>query len=377
MRQKRLELGAAAGPTSCRVVPVGKRRDGGTRYWCLFHRADATAKYGRPANRCRYADVPPISEADTRTVNIDDFPGGVAVWGAVPPVYDTTRFPLVCGIHLHARRDVGGPKALDETCRSVRLTGAGVPPGGVSVSDLDAVYYMVSSVFGYPMRHVACTYCQHPHLDKDYFSVHPHRRHLCAGCGRHFSDSEVAVGNPSSRLRGLIKVGSDRLVRASRRLTIRQGEFPGGIQIWGSNQALVWTSTKPEEEGIHVHAFREDGTPAHNDTFAEVTIDGVSLDAQMVRVLMAQSALPHVWHRVVSSTCPGCGMSQFDAGTDAFTPRVARSCTACGRSVASRGRLRKTIANPLVAALSGLAAYAPRAPQRHDLGLIPETLGPS
>jgi len=28
----------------CEVVAVGKRRDGGTRYWCLRHKADATAK---------------------------------------------------------------------------------------------------------------------------------------------------------------------------------------------------------------------------------------------------------------------------------------------------------------------------------------------
>src|SRR5258708_1652769 len=39
---------------ACHVVSVGKRRDGGTRYWCLLHRADATAKYGRPAKSCRY-----------------------------------------------------------------------------------------------------------------------------------------------------------------------------------------------------------------------------------------------------------------------------------------------------------------------------------
>src|SRR5687768_1337518 len=27
---------------NCNIVSVGKRRDGGTRYWCLAHRADAT-----------------------------------------------------------------------------------------------------------------------------------------------------------------------------------------------------------------------------------------------------------------------------------------------------------------------------------------------
>jgi hypothetical protein len=46
--------------TACNVVAVAKRRDGGTRYWCKVHRADATAKYGNPASKCRSADEPPL-----------------------------------------------------------------------------------------------------------------------------------------------------------------------------------------------------------------------------------------------------------------------------------------------------------------------------
>ena len=37
---------------------------------------------------------------------------------------------------------------------------------------------MVSSIFQYQMKHVACSYCDYSHLDRDWFSVHPHRRHL-------------------------------------------------------------------------------------------------------------------------------------------------------------------------------------------------------
>src|SRR4051812_3679258 len=73
----------------CDVVAVGKRRDGGTRYWCLKHHADATAKYGKPSVKCRYAHVPPISAMETLELRLEDFAGGIALWGAVPPVYDT------------------------------------------------------------------------------------------------------------------------------------------------------------------------------------------------------------------------------------------------------------------------------------------------
>src|SRR5437667_11315195 len=92
---------------ACDIAPVGKRRDGGTRYWCLAHKADATAKYGKRARECRASHIPPISASETFVLNLAKYLGGVALWGAVPPVYDTTRLPLDRGIHIHARRTEG------------------------------------------------------------------------------------------------------------------------------------------------------------------------------------------------------------------------------------------------------------------------------
>src|ERR1700723_3276218 len=109
------------GTQTCNAVNVGKRRDGGTRYWCLTHRADCTAKYGVRASKCRYADVEPIDPKDTLRLSPDSFSGRVAIWGAVPPVYDTTQLPIDRGIHVHARRNKGKKKVLDMTFRSVEL----------------------------------------------------------------------------------------------------------------------------------------------------------------------------------------------------------------------------------------------------------------
>ena len=78
----------------CEIVSVGKRRDGGTRYWCFRHKADATAKYGRPSDVCRASHIPPIRPEDTLNLDIDRYKGGIALWGAVPAVYDTTRLPM-------------------------------------------------------------------------------------------------------------------------------------------------------------------------------------------------------------------------------------------------------------------------------------------
>ncbi len=162
------------------------------------------------------------------------------------------------------------------------------------ISEIDAVYYMVSSVFGFGTRDVRCTLCGYPHLDKDWFSIHPHRRHLCAGCGRNFRDTVSSIGNPIRATQETLGLRRQKPTEAPKSLSLRQRDYPGGIQIWGSNPAIFWSSEKPEEEGIHVHAYKREGElPNPDDTFSSVEIDGVRLDPVMVRTLMAQNSLPH------------------------------------------------------------------------------------
>jgi len=275
-----------AGPDiPCEVVAIEKRRDGGTRYWCGIHRADATAKGGKPSEKCRLANKIPLRADEIETLDIDKYRGGVALWGAVPALYDTTRRPMDSGIHIHARLTPESKKELDFTYRAVRLIGRSLPAGGIVVNENDAIYYMISSVFGFSMIFVVCTYCGWPHLDKDWFSVHPHRRHLCAGCGKHFHDRSRGIGNPIIGVRESCSAGVHEVAPAAKNLEITQSEYPGGIQVWGSNPAFLWTQPKPEEEGIHVHAYNADDQeePVIDDTFAELVIDGVRLDPNMVR----------------------------------------------------------------------------------------------
>jgi hypothetical protein len=366
-----------AGPdVPCDVVAIEKRRDGGTRYWCRTHRADATAKGGTMAMRCRGAGIVPIRADETLTLDLDKYLGGVALWGAVPAVYDTTRQKMDRGIHVHTRLTLECPKDTDWTYRAVRLVGRGLPEEGVMISEIDAIYYMVSSIFGFPMIFVTCTHCGCPHLDKDWFSVHPHRRHLCASCGKHFYDRMTGIGNPIIGVRDALGVSEHKIVPAEKTLDITQLEYPGGIQIWGSNPAFLWTQSKPEEEGIHVHAFRTDGQaePTLDDTFREVTIDGIRLDPVMVRVLMAQNVMPSLEGRVRSMNCANCGHPQSDAGDAAYVPSLTHTCSGCGRQFRTVGRTRNTVANPLPAILEVLAKQAPRPPQQHRLDLLPETL---
>ncbi|MCI0464526.1 MAG: hypothetical protein L0Z62_46945 [Gemmataceae bacterium] len=357
------------------MVAVGKRRDGGTRYWCLRHKADATAKHGRPAQACRAAHIAPPRPEEILELDLDKYKGGVSLWGAVPAVYDTTRLPMDRGIHVHARLRPKDKKEMDFTYRAVRLVGGRLPKEGVLVSELDAIYFMVSSLFGFQMRYVTCTHCGWPHLDKDWFSVHPHRRHLCAGCGLHFSDTQSGVGNPIIGVRDAIGVGKQETTPSKLTLDIKQADYPNGLQIWGSNAAFLWTSACAEEEGIHVHAYGEDPKePAVDETFGRVILDGIELDPTMVRVLMAQSALPSLKGRVRSMDCPSCGEPQFSDGEGAFTPAETHRCARCSKEFPGRSRFRKTVLNPLPRILERLAKKAPRAPQKHSLDLLPETL---
>ena len=292
-------------PQECHVVAVGKRRDGGMRYWCLRHKADATVKYGGPAAKCRNSHIPPADPKDTLELNIDEYRGGIALWGAVAPVYDTTRQEPDRGIHVHARDVVNGEKKIDRTVRIVRISSDRLPQEKISISEVAAIYYMVASIFEQEMKHIVCSHCGHPHLDRDWFSVHPHRRHLCAACGRNFGDTGTAIGNPICGLRDAYGVQTYGPRPSTKSLNIRQLDYAGGIKIWGSNPAFMWTREFPEEEGIHVHAFRENETsPALDDTYSQVTIDGVNLDPAMVRILMAQMTLPSLKNRVLPIECP-------------------------------------------------------------------------
>lgn len=365
--------GASGGTRKCEIRAVAKRRDGGTRFWCLQHRADATAKYGTRAKRCRAAHLPQQTTPPVE-LPIKSYQGGIGLWGAVPAVYDTTRLPLDRGIHVHARRSARASKEIDGTYPQVRLVGEGLPANGLVITAFDAIYYMVSSVFGFTMRQVHCSHCGEPHLDKDWFSVHPHQRHLCAACGRTFRDDVRGVGNPIEGIRQAFGARKQKTKSANRSLDIRQSEFPGGIQIWGSNQALIWTGSKEEETGIHVHAFRTTKTePDIDNTFSRVTIDGIKLNPVMVRYLMAQNSMPHIADRIQAADCANCGAAAFDRGALAFTPMPTRKCQRCGHAVRSSTRLRNVIANPLVATIGQLALSAPRPPQATRLiELLPE-----
>ncbi len=305
------------------------------------------------------------------------YPGGIAIWGAVPPVYDTTTLPMDRGIHVHARLKLDGKKVVDRTYPRVRLSIPAdlLPSEDLEVSELDAIYHMVSRVFEKEMRFIRCSLCGYPHLDRDWFSVHAHKRHLCHGCGRNFSDTTLGIGNPTMAISNLHGFNFQKKpVLSPHVLEIRQADFPGGIRIWGSNPAILWTSAKAEYRGIHLHALDKNQKCVHDETYRKVIIDDLKLDADVIRYAMAQSAMPHIYGRVLSISCPRCGKQHLDRGELAYTPHEIHECEYCTKKFKSSGRMKLTIGNPMGSVRGLLAKTAVRTPQDHELNLRKETI---
>jgi transposase-like protein len=364
---------------ACEILNVGKRRDGGYRFWCVEHRANATAKYGKASKVCVAAHDAPLNPEDTLELDISKYPGGVRLWGAVPAVYDTTTLSPDRGIHVHARMSQTGSKSIDRTFRAINLNakGADLFESVLLVHEIDAINYMISRAFDFDVHSVNCTFCRFPHLDRDWFAVHPHRRHQCHGCGRQFTGPKKGIGNPLATLIDVVK-SKPMSLDSPRRLCIDQSDpkFAGGLQIWASNPAFLNSSTGKIDDGIHLHAYfdKDNLETSLDETYQEIEIDGIKLDSLQVRNYMAQSAMPHLYGRIVHAECNRCGAKHFDIGENAFTPHVLHVCDTCSQSFTAKGRVKKVICNPFVDVRRLLATTAPNPLKSERLDLRAETI---
>ena len=343
--------------SDCDIRPAGKRRDGRPRFWCHAHQASATGKYGIKLERCEGA----YRSLDSQTVvklNPAEFSGGLALWGAVKPAYDSTGLLEVEGIHVHARHSDEPEKSVDETFDAVELeiqTNLFDTKSAFVTRDT-AVSAYISRCIGNPLVSLFCTYCGEPHLDSEWFAVKPHKRHLCHACGEVFIANQKGVSNPLERLRWRFKDTNETrsLVRPDRPLVAKLSDYPGGIQMWASNPALLWTAPRPEEEGIHFHGYAEDkSTRIDDDTFSSVILDDIVVDEEQIRYFMAQNALAHLQGRVVSLVC-ACGVAFFDRGLAAFMPHSKHACGECGSALVPQGSRKKVVSNPFLRTILAL-----------------------
>jgi hypothetical protein len=270
----------------------------------------------------------------TAVLSIDPalYPGGIALWGALPPVYDTTQMSVERGVHVHARLLPGKGKVLDGSYAIVNVVSGGQT---VSISEEAAVAYVAGAILGLPLKYLVCPNCSAPHLDLENYSLDPHRKHLCLVCEKQFEDTDHAVGNPIVLAKSFLH---DPLVerpveKVRRRLKIDQRDpnYSGGIRLWGTHPAILWTSARKEEEGIHVHghsAGEESAIP--DQTYGAVSIDGIELDPRAVRSFMVQQQAPMVREKLARVICTNCSRAIVeDKAPNATTPTKEHMCD-CG-----------------------------------------------
>jgi transposase-like protein/DNA-directed RNA polymerase subunit RPC12/RpoP len=338
-------------PEKCSIEHIGKQRNGRPRYWCRTHRSSATGHNGARLSACHAllkAHKPPkVLELDASA-----HPGGVALWGAVEAVYDTSSMPPEIGIHVHARASADGRKEVDDTFDNVVVTLSQTERA--TITGDTAISFYLSRFLKRNVKLLHCPHCNEAHLDAGYFAVNPHRRHMCQACGRQFNDSEKSISNPVALLQ--VVQQNVQPIRAPRNLNVQQTSYPGGIQIWASNPALLWTSDRPEEAGLHIHLYDSHVDIVIDDTFDHVVLDGVELNEDHIQYFMAQQALPYLSDKVVSLICPRCEKAHFDIGDLAFSPHREHTCDYCNEKFVSKGRRKLVVSNPFEAVRKSLRA---------------------
>lgn len=349
----------AAQRRECLIHAADGQRAQDVRYWCSVHNASATGRYGRRLEICEAAhrdgSIGKILELDPK-----DYPGGVALWGAVDPVYNTMLGEIDRGIHVHARLAPGDVKKIDESYAEVQLAYNRdlIERRPLSITRETGVAYYISNVLDRTLSTLYCTYCGEAHLDADWFAVKPHRRHLCHSCNSLFV-AVRSISNPAIALQQFYKDNSRKILRATRVFDVRQRDFAGGMQIWASNPAILWTSSKPETAGIHVHANGEGQRQDEDDTFDRVILDGIELPEKQLRLFMAQQALIYLTDKVVCLYCPSCGEPHCDTGEEAFVPHKTHTCHHCGNAFDTpQQRHKLVVSNPFIECLRKLRSVS-------------------
>lgn len=340
------------------IAEKAMRKSGEPRYWCTAHNASATAKYGVKLSECEVAYLQP---PDSKPIEIrpEEYPGGIALWGAVSPVYDTSNIPPERGIHVHARKDVGGKKSIDETYSEALVLAPNkyLIDRLIRVTGKSAVSHYVSKFFKQQLITNYCTHCGSQHLDCEQFSLKPHRRHLCHQCQQEFIDTKRGISNPIVELQEICGDRGDNrpLKRSTDKIEFNQRDMAGGIQIWASNKAVLWTSPKEELEGIHIHTYARPGEdPSNDETYGRVVIDGIELNETMLGFYMAQKSLAYLENKLTALDCPKCNTPHFDRNEFAYTPHRNHICETCGNTFSAPGSRKLVVSNPFVKTVTQL-----------------------
>ena len=274
----------------CDIVGAGKMRNGKERWWCRTHQrhwgrnADIADAARNGLMRCSNHAQPMSYIIDPQHINIQDH-AEVGIWCSMPPALThrgspTPRRPK---IHVHVRNVPGQDKVIDLDFKALslhyncsdQLFGSSEITK-VHLTPPSALEFVLALESGKTMGCINCRDCGYPHLDLGEFARKEHAKHLCGNCGRDNTWSSVPMASTP------LKPLHDQFSRANQyddvTTAINLDDYTGlPFQVWASTPAVLWTATRPQERGIHVHVYK-DGHYLVDNTFGTVVYQGEVLD---------------------------------------------------------------------------------------------------
>jgi predicted RNA-binding Zn-ribbon protein involved in translation (DUF1610 family) len=327
-----------AGP--CDISFEVKKRNGMPNWWCRTHGMDASAPDGAALPACPGSWFEPVPQELQITLDLAD--GEVGIWGAIAPAIETGGIePLPGGVHVHRRSRGSADKDLDASFNIVRIIHDGRE---LVVESMAALAFSVSELAGQQVVALLCPRCGGQHIDEQRFATQPHSKHVCNSCGRNFwSTNRPSISNPLAAAYSVLGIDQPpQPVGVDRELALDRTKY-SAIALWPSNSAILSTMTRPEETGIHVHAWDLTGRQVIDETHSPVTLDGERIDEELLRALAVQRSLAHNTP-IRAMPCSACGSDLLSPATGWIEPTTEHHCAGCGAVTKTR---RRVFLNPL------------------------------
>jgi hypothetical protein len=263
----------------------------------------------------------------------DRFSGGIAVWSAISPVLETTSENCMMGIHVHARRSNDNPKTIDVTTDKFKLILDGRE---TIITEKMAFAYRVCRVLDIPMKTIRCLNCDALQFDSVRDIPHRKSKKACNNCGKEVAQSRKFFANPLSELQERFFKTQPKTVDSRKRLNIDPKNYSGGVRIWGTAQAILWSSNRAEESGIHVHAYDSQMRKVIDDTYGEVWYGDTHLPVRQVQLYTIQKSIKSLNGKICCLSCTHCKKTHLDDGEFAIRKHTIHLCEHCGKKFSSQ-----------------------------------------
>lgn len=285
----------------CQIIPAGKFRNGGDRWYCKTHqihwgiKADFAAASESGEVYCSNHLTKMSYVINPLEIEFQDFEE-IGIWCSLPPGLSTEEIkPSAPKIHVHKRFSGNQKKAIDKDFDAV-VCSYNQDSGLFLNTEITKIQITPPAAFEFvrsiqenrEVSCVSCKKCGYPHLDLGDFAKKPHKKHFCGNCGNDsIWSSKPIVSTPLKPLHDQFSNCND-YIYPNRSLDLDQ--YSGHrFEMWASTPAVVWTATRPQEKGIHVHVYKN-GQRIIDDTYKSVAYMGKQLERE------------EIWSNMVTNT---------------------------------------------------------------------------